>query len=66
MAENRLRERRLALGLALREVARRVAIAPSYLTDLELGRRQPSRAVAGRLCSVLGEGAITLPPTQRG
>lgn len=37
-----LRKHRLKKRVGLRELARRADIVPSYLSDIELGRRQPS------------------------
>ena len=48
-----LRARRLALGLGLREAARRAGIRHGYLTMLETGARCPSAAVAGSVADVL-------------
>jgi transcriptional regulator with XRE-family HTH domain len=49
----RIRVARVAAGLALREVARRVDCAPSYLSDIENGHRVPSAAVVTQLASEL-------------
>jgi transcriptional regulator with XRE-family HTH domain len=38
--EQALREARLAAGLQQKDVAAALGISPSYLTDIELGRRQ--------------------------
>ena len=37
-----------------RELCRRVGITPSYLSDIEVGRRLPSPAVSDRLADELG------------
>lgn len=48
-----LRTEREAIGLSLREVARRCKISASYLSDIELGRRQPSAATRAALKNAL-------------
>jgi transcriptional regulator with XRE-family HTH domain len=52
----RIRERRLELGITLREFARRVDVSAPYLTDLEAGRRNPGPEVLARIA-----GALQLP-----
>lgn len=49
-----LRLGREELGLTLREVARRTGISPSFLSQLERGRRVPSLATYERLRAFLG------------
>lgn len=49
-----IRESRVAKGLALRELARRVERAPSYLNDIEHDRRVPSESVLRQICQELG------------
>lgn len=49
----RIRERRLELGLSLREFARRVGVSPPFVTDLEAGRRNPSAEILSRIASAL-------------
>lgn len=42
-----LRETRISLGLSLRELARRLCISPTYLSDIERGhRRCPAKIAA--------------------
>ena len=59
MANNRqtfgdfIRDARVEASLSLRELARRVSVAPSYLSDIENDRRIPSEDVLVRLASVL-------------
>lgn len=48
-----LRKARVAKGLGLRELARLGDIAPSYLSDIEYGRRVPSEPVLATLCRLL-------------
>lgn len=55
-----IRKRRTTAGISLRELARRLKITPAYLSDLELGRRFPSRAVAHRLARKLNLAADVL------
>lgn len=38
----RIRDRRIELGMSLRELARRREITPSYLSDIENDRRTPA------------------------
>jgi len=49
----RVREARVAQGLTLRELARRIKRAPSYVNDIEYNRRVPSEAVLREICDVL-------------
>jgi transcriptional regulator with XRE-family HTH domain len=49
----RIRQRRLELGVTLRELARRVEVSAPYLTDLEAGRRHPGPDVLHRLAAAL-------------
>ncbi len=50
----RIRAARAERGLGLRELARRIGRAPSYLSDIELGRRVPTEDVIGAVASELG------------
>ncbi|MGH3062274.1 MAG: helix-turn-helix domain-containing protein, partial [Gaiellaceae bacterium] len=50
----RLRERRRALGLTLKEAAREAAISTSYLSSIEIGRSVPSLPILARVVGVLG------------
>jgi len=49
-----LRAARMEKGLGLRELARLVDKAPSYVSDIEYDRRVPSEAVLRELCEALG------------
>src|SRR4030088_2395703 len=49
----RIRTRRLELGITLRELGRRVEVSAPYLTDLEAGRRHPSPEVLQRIAAAL-------------
>jgi transcriptional regulator with XRE-family HTH domain len=51
---DRVRQARLAKGMSLRGLARRIDKAPSYLNDIEYDRRVPSEAVVRQLCAELG------------
>ncbi|RMD49753.1 MAG: helix-turn-helix domain-containing protein, partial [Alphaproteobacteria bacterium] len=50
----RLRELRLAAGLAQAELARRVGISPSYLNLIEHGRRRIAGGLLARIAAELG------------
>jgi len=56
----RIRARRLELGITLRELARRVGVSAPYLTDLEAGHRHPSPDVLVRIAEALGLPAADL------
>jgi transcriptional regulator with XRE-family HTH domain len=49
----RIRDARVEAELSLRELARRIECAPSYLNDIEHDRRVPSEAVLRRLVAEL-------------
>lgn len=49
-----IRMRRQVAKLGLREVARQVGISPSYMSDIELDRRQPADPVLREIGRVLG------------
>ncbi len=57
MADNSLgdfvRDGRSALNLRLRELARRLDVTPSYVSDIENNRRVPSEDVLTRIADVL-------------
>lgn len=42
--------------ISLREMARRLSISPSYLCDIENGRRIPSAALFDKMLKEYGEG----------
>jgi transcriptional regulator with XRE-family HTH domain len=48
-----LRAARVAKGLGLRELARAIEKAPSYVSDIEYDRRVPSEAVLRSVCEAL-------------
>lgn len=50
-----IREARLRAEISLRELARRLDRAPSYLNDIEHDRRVPSEAVIRQICIELPE-----------
>jgi transcriptional regulator with XRE-family HTH domain len=56
----RIRARRVELGITLREFGRRVEVSAPYLTDLEAGRRHPSPEVLARIAGALGLQAVEL------
>lgn len=57
---SRVRERRLAAGIAQADLARAVGISASYLNLIEHNRRKLSDAVLAKLASVLGIDATLL------
>jgi len=50
---DRVRDERIKKGLSLRELARRLDIAASYLNDIEYNRRVPSEPVVRRISEEL-------------
>jgi transcriptional regulator with XRE-family HTH domain len=48
-----IRDGRVRKGLGLRELARLINKAPSYLSDIEYDRRVPSEEVLRAMCDVL-------------
>lgn len=48
-----LRNKRVELDISLRDLAKKLAIAPSYLSDIENNRRVPSEDVLERLAAEL-------------
>ena len=50
----RIRELREQQDLALRELAKKLAVSPAFLSDIELGRRFPSEVKLARLAELLG------------
>lgn len=50
---DRIRQGRVAKALSLRELARRIDKAASYLNDIEYNRRVPSETVVRQLCEEL-------------
>lgn len=50
----RLREVRLRSGLSLREVARQLGVSPSFLSQMENGKSQPSVATLYSMAQLLG------------
>jgi transcriptional regulator with XRE-family HTH domain len=55
-----IRAARLARGLGLRELARRVGMAASYLTDIEHDRRVPAALLAESLSAALDLDVVVL------
>ena len=49
----RLREKRLALGISLRQFARDLHISASFISQLETGKTQPSVATLYAICTAL-------------
>ena len=49
-----LREARLAAGISVREMARRVDVSPSFISQVELGRTKPSVGTLYSIASELG------------
>jgi len=50
----RLKERRVAAGMSLREMAREADVSPSFLSQIENGKSQPSVATLFSFASILG------------
>ena len=50
----RIRERRLAAGMAQAELARLCGISPSYLNLIEHGRRRAGAALVARAAAAMG------------
>lgn len=48
-----IRTLRAARGLSQRDLARRAALTPSFLSLVEMGKRKPSLAVTGRIAEAL-------------
>ncbi len=64
-----IRAAREARGLSLRELARRVSVSPSFVSQVELGKANPSVGTLYSLVSVLGttlDDLIGEPPGQFG
>ena len=57
---NRIRELREQLGISLREFAKRLGATPAHVSDIELGRRNPSDELLQKMSSMLGESAEEL------
>ena len=49
----RIRQARLRVGIGLREASRALKISAPYLSDIERGRRTPSREVFDRIVELL-------------
>jgi len=49
-----IKNTRLKRGMTLRGFARDVGVAPSFVTDIEAGRRLPGMGTMGKLAEVLG------------
>lgn len=50
----KLRKLREDLGISLREFCRRAELSPSFVSDVENGRRYPSRTRLSRIAKTLG------------
>lgn len=50
----RIRELREEKDISLRELSRKLDISPAFVSDIELGRRNPSDEVLGRMAKLLG------------
>jgi transcriptional regulator with XRE-family HTH domain len=49
-----LRDVRVSIGLSQSELARKMGVAPSYICDLERGRRDPMLGTLAPLADALG------------
>lgn len=58
-----LRRARLAIGVSVREMARRVDVSPSFISQVELGRTMPSVGTLYAIASELGVSLDGLMPT---
>ncbi|WP_411825364.1 helix-turn-helix domain-containing protein [Luteolibacter sp. AS25] len=56
----KIRDLRKKKGISLRELARRVGISPSFLSELETAQGYPSTAVLERLAGELGVAATEI------
>lgn len=56
----KIRDLRKKKGISLRELARRVGISPSFLSELETAQGYPSTAVLERLADELGVAATEI------
>jgi transcriptional regulator with XRE-family HTH domain len=50
----RIRELRAAKDISLRELAKKIDVSAAFLSDVELGRRNPSESHLGKIAQVLG------------
>jgi transcriptional regulator with XRE-family HTH domain/quercetin dioxygenase-like cupin family protein len=57
---DRLRERRLSLGLSVRELARRLSLSPSLISQIERGKAMPSVGTLYSMTTELGLSMGTL------
>jgi transcriptional regulator with XRE-family HTH domain/quercetin dioxygenase-like cupin family protein len=57
-----LRRARLAVGVSVREMARRVGVSPSFISQVELGRTMPSVGTLYAIASELGVSLDGLMP----
>jgi len=55
-----LRDRRLAQGRTLQQVATRAGVSPQYLSEIERGRKEPSSEMLASICGALGIGLADL------
>jgi transcriptional regulator with XRE-family HTH domain len=55
-----VRSGRTAKDIKLRELARRLEVTPSYISDIENDRRVPSEEVLGRIAAVLDLNLVDL------
>ena len=61
---SRVREKRMAAGISLRELARRTDISPSYLSSVELGENEPTASKIQRIAKELHIAIDKLLPKQ--
>lgn len=59
---SRLKDARLESGLSLRELARRLEVSPSFISQLENGKSQPSVATLLSMTQILGVSMDSLFP----
>ncbi len=58
----KIRDRRKALGLGLREVARLAGISAAYLSDIELDRRTCPDATLEKVIAAMARKALAVQP----
>jgi len=55
-----IRQHRAARHLSVRDLAKRVGLSPAFVSDIELGRRHPSKTALAKIAHALGVSADEL------